>query len=74
MNRATRAATNDDVRSSRSELVEDTYVNILMALEGAKAIGDVMLVYLLRMSLEQLYASGVVLPPAAKSVRSSRLA
>ncbi|WP_319531831.1 hypothetical protein [uncultured Cohaesibacter sp.] len=70
MNRATQAAMNDDIDTSLPEVVEDTYVNILMALEGAKAIGDIMLIYLLRMSLEQLYSSGVTLEPATKQVKS----
>ncbi|SNY93171.1 hypothetical protein SAMN04515647_3459 [Cohaesibacter sp. ES.047] len=41
-------------RPTIADMAEDTYVNILMALEGAKVIGDATLIYLLKMSLEQL--------------------
>lgn len=38
-----------------NKLREDARLNIMLALEAAKVINDGMLIYLLRMSLDQLY-------------------
>jgi hypothetical protein len=56
------AKINDE--TNYSKLKDDTRLNIMMALEGAKAMKDDMLIYLIRLALEQLYVGE---PQASKS-------